>query len=447
MADTLQIVRWSLERTCALRQGAAVSDPAEALRETASLRTFAHCREKKYDGCSVVGDVCVTSYTSATLPGGAKGPRPPYPYSGFVLSERFDRYGGANRLLEMCSECPVNLSPDQPAECCGTLFQRPNSEETDQQLKSIANRLGLESAVLVSFPRTEPWWYGFWIESPVSRDAAGLLHVLFDAMADEDSRETSWSQSQLNNDLKELRAFARAAERAANGGATLHVSLAPPGHTDFGFYTVFAHCPRCKAAANVPRWTRDQPTALHRCSVCGTAFSPAETASSRRETYDLDELRTILGQERFERLALDYLIERGTSPGDAAEIVAATEQAERERQAKAERTRLLNERKRAWVESVLYAGLTVHHVKHEGDEDDGPGMAMFSATDILEVLRRARERKLTTLMLVHHSKSGKHDKYADKGLADPTTTVEKWRAEGCNEFFAATFRIPDELAQ
>jgi hypothetical protein len=39
--------------------------------------------------------------------------------------------------------------------------------------------------------------------------------------------------------------------------------------------------------------------------------------------------------------------------------------------------------------------------------------------DILEVLRRPKERRLATLGLFHHSKTGKHDKYAATGLVDP----------------------------
>ena len=74
-------------------------------------------------------------------------------------------------------------------------------------------------------------------------------------------------------------------------------------------------------------------------------------------------------------------------------------------------------------------------------------MQAGTAHHIREVLQRAKERRLATLGLFHHSKSGKQDKYASTGLADPIATVDKWRAEGCDEFFAATFRIPDELVQ
>src|SRR5262249_5925396 len=58
---------------------------------------------------------------------------------------------------------------------------------------------------------------------------------------------------------KDIRHFLNALEAAIRWELPVHVSLAPLGHTDFGWYTVFPHCPRCKANAPVGRWKERYP--------------------------------------------------------------------------------------------------------------------------------------------------------------------------------------------
>jgi len=52
--------------------------------------------------------------------------------------------------------------------------------------------------------------------------------------------------------------FEAACRRSVAEKIPLHVSLTPPGHTDLGWYTIFPHCPRCKAAAQVGGGNSDE---------------------------------------------------------------------------------------------------------------------------------------------------------------------------------------------
>jgi hypothetical protein len=85
------------------------------------------------------------------------------------------------------------------------------------------------------------------------------------------------------------------------------------------------HCPFCKAPGQLKRWQRKYPTELHTCRVCGTRFSPAETATSRRDEWNRKDLREILGDEAFRRFARDYLVARGETVEAAKGIVEETE--------------------------------------------------------------------------------------------------------------------------
>ena len=86
---------------------------------------------------------------------------------------------------------------------------------------------------------------------------------------------------------KDVRHFLNALEAAVRWELPVHVSLAPLGHTDFGLYTVFPHCPRCKANAPVGRWQESYPTKPHECRVCGHTFNPDEHHSSERDEHRL----------------------------------------------------------------------------------------------------------------------------------------------------------------
>jgi hypothetical protein len=271
MSDTRQIVRWSLGQRCRLREtDEQYADPSAAIDAVARASCYAAYLDRHGDAFGVYGDVVVTSYTHAHDPA-ADDLGPAFPAGGFVISETFKHLGGAAGLTAMCAACPANTWAPRPAGCAGTLDQTPDDPELDEQLERIFSRLGFEAEADDVLLRTQPRWYGLWTRSPLPRRALRLLRHVFLAMREEDDAPPEQPGAYRRADhLPELDRFIRATELAEANGLPLHVSLAPPGHVDLGWYTVFPHCPLCKAEANLPRWRRKQPTTLYRCQVCGT---------------------------------------------------------------------------------------------------------------------------------------------------------------------------------
>jgi hypothetical protein len=160
-----------------------------------------------------------------------------------------------------------------------------------------------------------------------------------------------------NQDREQLNLFIQAIDMSLRRNLNLHVKLGSPGHTDFGLLTIFPHCPFCKAGADVDRWQRKYPAELQTCEVCGTSFSPAETAKVMRHDYDSDDLRKILGPERFGEFAVEYLVANGAPRSEAQAIMVETERIHSER---IEKFRLERERanqERRFVNEVVLAGL------------------------------------------------------------------------------------------
>lgn len=285
-------------------------------------------------GFGVCGDICVTGCVYAKTPRNlVRGRGVRYPCSGFVISEELARVGGVEGLAAMCKQCPANVTPDRPAGCAGTISLRPGSAETQQQLDGNISALDLEAAVREAFLATQPWWYGFWARSPLAAPALKVLGAITERILHEGGAAAEANlDGVIDRHLVELESFGQALGIALTRRLDLHVSMDPPGHADFGFYTVFPHCPLCKAAARMARWQEEYPTQLYACHVCGTEYSPAQTVSSVRMEEE-PELREMLGP-KFREFARTHLMEQGLSESEAAEFVEATEQAEADRQAR-----------------------------------------------------------------------------------------------------------------
>src|SRR5262249_21328709 len=118
----------------------------------------------------------------------------------------------------------------------------------------------------------------------------------------------------------------RSALRAAiDWELPLHVAAPPPGHTDFGTYTIFPHCPRCKAAAPLPRWQESYPDEPIDCSVCGHRYSPAATHRSQpmdEGAWEARELKHPLGPESVDASRRRFLRHRGLSPQQIDDVFA-----------------------------------------------------------------------------------------------------------------------------
>ncbi len=127
-----------------------------------------------------------------------------------------------------------------------------------------------------AFCLTQPFWYGLWIESPLSREQCEILHTVLTTLVE----SSPWYARDASDFLSAL--------KAGTEGGAVHVQMSKPGHSDFGCFTTFVHCPRCTAKGPFEDWQEEYPTEPIDCPVCGFEYSPAATYSSEREySFDL----------------------------------------------------------------------------------------------------------------------------------------------------------------
>lgn len=439
MADTIQVVLWALGQACPLRQGADWQDPATAARTLADCRTYSRLRKREGRGFGVFGDVCVTSVTSA-LPGD-KNSHYDYPSSGFVLSSQFSPVGGLPSLHRLCGDCPANGDGGGLAGCVDSFHQELYSKELEEQLDRLIDRLGLAPKLDAIFPKTRLQWFRFWIHSPIPPEGAALLQQLLEAVYEEDDQSYKSSGRSDYGQQADLDAFVKALGRSVRSNIPLHVSLSPPGHTDFGWYTIFSHCPCCKAAAPVEPWKRKYRDEDVECAICNAKYSPAKTHSAKRDNWELKELRDVLGQAEFETFAARCLMEQGASETAAAQIVQKHEAADRTRREKWALEAEASRRHQKFVENVIYQGL-----KNLSPQDDDEPAWLFSPEETEEIFRRCENHGGKVLYLSHVSESGERDEYLQ--VSWPTSAqkaLQKLREKGCNEKFSVTVKVPKEV--
>ena len=441
MADTFQGVTWALGQTCPLRSGDAYDHPARALGAVGAARLIAQYADGPADGLGIFGDVCVASCSLigfrgfGSFPGGdvrdAFAAR--YPHTGFLVSERLASLNGVEGLRAMCGTCPANASRrGEPAQCAGWLYQDPS--RVQKELKGIISRLGLADAVGEHFLETTPIWYGLWATSPLSSGAVSVLRKIMEALLEPNAIAKRVSTTS-GSDPAALRAFLRATETAEAHGLPLFVSMAPPGHTDFGIHTIFAHCPRCKAEADVERWKGKAPTALRACDACGTVYSPAETESKEGMNDERPSLRDTLGPERFVPFAKEYLIAQGMTPEDAGRTIAEQEGRELERRRHMEETRLKQARIDAFLRDRIFAGLSPTYAP------DGVAQTLprFAAPEFAEVLRRCRALRVRVGSMMRLSPDGCDiEQHATGWLDAPEAILRNWLSAGFGGPFAAS---------
>lgn len=441
MADTIQVVLWTLGQRCPLKQGDDWENPVTAIKILADCRTYSRLRKREGRGFGVFGDVCVTSVTSA-LPGD-KNSRYDYPASGFVLSSQFSSVGGLPSLRRLCGDCPANGDEGGLAGCVDSFHQALYSEELQEQLDRLIDRLGLAPKLDAIFPKTSLQWFRFWIHSPIPTEGAALLQQLLEAVYEEDDQTYRSSGRPDYGQQADLDAFVKALGRSISSNIPLHVSLSPPGHTDFGWYTIFSHCPRCKAAAPVERWKRKYRDEEVECAICGAKYSPAKTHSAKRDNWELKELRDVLGQAEFETFAASCLVTQGASESEAAQIVQKHEAGERTRREKWALETEASRRHQRFVEKMIYHGLNNLSPQH----DDEPAW-LFSPEETEEIFRRCENHGGKVLYISHVSESGEHDEYLQ--VSWPTSAhkaLQKLREKGCNEKFSVTVKIPKEVVE
>jgi hypothetical protein len=452
MADTRQIVAWALEKTCNLRNDGQKSAPMKALTAVARARAYSKALRDNERGFQIIDDVYVTGHTFGGGDIRKKLNSTPFPYSGFIISKEFESAGGPAGLFAMCGSCEANITRNDLAGCCGSLFQYPNSPETDSQIRAILDRFGLNDELKEAFPETNPIWYGLWAVSPVPPRSLLLLRTIISEMRIEDSRELEIPQKKDDRLLRDFALFTRAIDVAEQHNIPLHVELVPLGHTDFGFYTVFPHCPFCKAATRTKLWQRKYPTALCKCHVCSREYSPAETANSEGMPDEREDLRDLLGPAAFAEFAKKYLMAHGQTEQDASMIIEEMEAREAAHQERLREFRRLKTLSDTYLNQHVLSGLTTMPPpasENRGVTSDNIQNAWFEAEVFEEVLHRCQAHNIAILTMRHDSPDGKNDREQSefKGIKNPIKLLRKWRAQECNGKFHATFNVPDKLIQ
>lgn len=464
MADTIQLVKWALGQTCSIRpprDDGFPETPSRVLKQVRTLQTYESGLSSSETGYGVHGDIFVTFTDHGARPGDKKGNfRPRIPAGGFIISKTFAPYGGVEELKQQCARCPANIAPPSVARCAGHLHQRPDSRETEEQLQGIISRLGLATEMAGRFPATTPLWYGLWAVSPVPAGTLPLLGLLLSEMLAEDRRDAAPQSRSHESQFREFEDFLAAIDVAEARKLPLHVELAPPGHTDFGVYTVFPHCPFCKAGARTPRWRNRYPSELLECHVCGTRFSPAETASRRKTKWDLDGLRKEMGDETYLRFTAEFLRARGEPPEEIPGILAATAEMECEIEEKNRKRLEEEERNRAYVNTHVFRDLPrvapppPEHLDGDGEEEEESSeeaveTAWFAIEQLEEILQRCESLGVQILALIHLSRDESLTRYQSINARKDSAaeTLARWKAEGCNEKFSVSCRVPKDLLQ
>jgi Zn ribbon nucleic-acid-binding protein len=193
----------------------------------------------------------------------------------------------------------------------------PGKESLAERLDEVINRLNLQPLLYEAFAVKRPvpgpgsWWFAFWMDSPLNLQQCSVLYLLFAELS---------KKSPLYRDR--IAPFLASLQIAGEGTLPLNVSLEPPGHVDFGWYTVFAHCPRCKVESPIERWQETIPTELIECGICGQVYSPADTFS--RSEFQLPEIeKSAAGSVKegyFKGKLVDQSMRKSMSAEEEAEI-------------------------------------------------------------------------------------------------------------------------------
>ncbi len=363
-----------------------------------------------------------------------------YPSSGFIVSQEFRNVGGVVGLTELCRACPANATPEGLAGCAGLLWEDPESANLQEQLERIIAGLELQADVAEVFPKMELWWFSFWPRSPLSPQASSLLRRI---LAEKLQEDKECSSGRPQHRIDRLETFVKALRLAQEHQLSLHVEMGVPGHTDFGYYTVFPHCPYCKAEARIKRWQRHYPTEPYDCPVCATQYVPAGTASTTADDMELPDLRELIGRVQFPSFAKTYLKQQGLGDLEAAKIVFATEQREAERQRTIAEARRKESRRQAYVMQVLFAGL--HPESDEPVSLNECDSQLFSADEFRTLLFRCQANGVKLSFMRHASANEVADRCVSQVVKKPQQLFDQWRSEGCNERFGANYLVPDKV--
>ena len=429
MADTIQSVKWMLEQTCPLRKADEWFNPLLHRAQTyGSHAVRDEARSALHDG------ICITvqRYT---------GQSQLLPIGGFDVAQTFAPLGGEG-LQQMCAACPAHAAQIAVAGCNGSFYLFPGSSELNEMLRAIVADLGLETAISEQFLETRLLWFGLWTESPLSRDALEVLRPLLSELV---VRLDSKQQSEdLNN-------FVLAIDAALQHDLTLNVEMFPPGHTDFGWHSIFAHCPRCKVGTPLDPWKKTRSQRLT-CGICDLEFDPATTAKRERfpsASSENPSLLKMLGEARYRSFAVSYMMREGARRQEANQAVQDFLTPDPEIEKRRQLIREKGKRKQQWIRSVLLQELG--QLREAGDREAALIWSFWFSTAEMEILLQRCRQWNVEVSSIHHESENEHWDELRATSAEFGTIEAAFTdllAQGCDERFSiGTFKVPDELTE
>jgi hypothetical protein len=427
----MQGVKWNLLQGCPLRQPDDWSTPL--LRRA---QTYWRRESRPSPNFSNFEGICVTCNSGNSMP-----------REGFLIEQEFAVVGGSSGLHRLCGSCPANAALEGVAGCSGWFYTWPYAVELDEKLRALAEDLELAGTLEQVFPSTALLWFAFWMDSPLSRAAMQLLVPLLQAFA-----ERSLDGGAPTEFAASLHQFVRAMERALYFGLELRVELLPPGHTDFGRWTTFAHCPHCKAGASLhAQWGKIANDWLT-CQMCGNEFDAATTTSRQRmpESERDEKLVELLGRERYREFAVGYLMAKHNSLEEAtAKVNTHLAPPAPPSLALLEKRRLAREKmqtKRRFINTVLCAGF--EHLKPDAPvEVEGriTSHYLLSVEEARLLFGRARQWGADVGSIVHYAPEQDLDEeYAScRDFASPEAALQDLLNRGCTAPFYVVAGVSD----
>jgi len=173
MADTLQIVRWALERSCPMRQGKNWADPENTFMQLQDIWRYDWALARG----TILNGICVFHEFA-----GRK--HSPPEWFGFKQDETMVKFGGLEVINQNCHTCEANILlmenlQRKLAGCHGRFYIPPANE----QIQEVVKAAGLESQLQNLFLPTNPIWFGLWASSPLTVDQCKVLSMLLPQIA------------------------------------------------------------------------------------------------------------------------------------------------------------------------------------------------------------------------------------------------------------------------
>jgi hypothetical protein len=268
MGETIPTVFWALDYHCDIRNESESQEPQIILDRLFAPWIYAHAfrDHELLDSELLDSDICVYNYV-------VQNDRL-IPYEGFSATEELEKYGGRNKLHEMCGMCPANAlmaASIQVVGCFGWLQIPYNSfDSIESYLESFLALRNLQEDFQQHFLRTHPALLGLWAQSPLNFSQAMLLATILENFP-----------SVKHIDSRQIQDFAVALRVSVERNLPMRVYLTPPGHADEGWRSVLPHCPRCKMWPSVDvDWSKSTT-----CQSCGYDYIPDSTASRKPDTF------------------------------------------------------------------------------------------------------------------------------------------------------------------